>query len=185
MRRARHVAWTPNDTFHCYIFNSYKCIYDKRYRPKMHIKVVSWGVLLALGGCASVKTPVQTPLPLNVPAVWSQANAPATLANTSLVHWWWRFDAPLLGSLVNRALLANTSIQGAQAALQQARAVRDVTAAGLVPSLGTSATAQRNRNGDNTGNSFQVGLDASWEMDVFGANRHALSASDADRKSVV
>lgn len=145
----------------------------------MHIKVVSWGVVLVLGGCASVKTPVQTPLPPNVPVVWSQASAPATLVNTSLVHWWLRFDDPLLGSLVNRALLANTSIQGAQAALQQARAVRDVTAAGLVPSLGTSATAQRNRNGDNTGNRFYVGLDASWEMDVFGANRHALSANDA------
>jgi NodT family efflux transporter outer membrane factor (OMF) lipoprotein len=75
--------------------------------------------------------------------------------------------------------LANTSIQGAQAALQQARALRDVTAAGLLPVLGSSASAQRNRNGDNSSNGFRVGLDASWEMDVFGANRHALSASDA------
>jgi NodT family efflux transporter outer membrane factor (OMF) lipoprotein len=145
----------------------------------MLIRILSMGAAVALGGCASVTPPVQAPQSLTVPAAWSQASAQADLNATSFAHWWLRFDDPLLGTLVQRALLANTSIQGAQAALQQARAVRDVAAAGLLPVLGSSASAQRNRNGDNSANSFRVGLDASWEVDVFGANRHALGASDA------
>jgi NodT family efflux transporter outer membrane factor (OMF) lipoprotein len=145
----------------------------------MLIKLFSVGVLVTVGGCAALTTPASAPQPIDVPAAWSQANEQAAGANTSLVSWWLRFDDPLLGTLINRALLANTSIQGAQAAVQQARALRDVTSAGLVPTLGSSASAQRNRNGDNSGNSFQVGLDASWEVDVFGAKRQALNASDS------
>ena len=145
----------------------------------MLIKLFFVGTLVTVGGCAALTTPASAPQPIDVPAAWSQANEQAAGANTSLVSWWLRFDDPLLGTLINRALLANTSIQGAQAAVQQARALRDVTSAGLVPTLGSSASAQRNRNGDNSGNSFQVGLDASWEVDVFGAKRQALNASDS------
>jgi NodT family efflux transporter outer membrane factor (OMF) lipoprotein len=115
--------------------------------------------------------------PLNIPNAWSQAQPVAD--NATLAQWWQRFDDPLLSSLVTRALLANTSIQGAQAALQQARAFRDITTAGLWPTLGSSASMQRSRNGDASSNSFRAGLDASWEMDVFGANRQALNASEA------
>ena len=67
-----------------------------------------------------------------------------------------------------------------QAALRQARALRDVAAAALVPTVGSSASAQRSTaGGKSTGNSFQAGLDASWELDIFGANRSALAASEA------
>jgi NodT family efflux transporter outer membrane factor (OMF) lipoprotein len=96
-----------------------------------------------------------------------------------LANWWQRFDDPLLGQLISRTLVANTSVRGAQAALQQARALRDVASAGLWPSVGGSASAGRNRSGDNTANRFQVGLDASWELDIFGANRAAVRALDA------
>lgn len=55
-----------------------------------------------------------------------------------------------------------------------------MTAAGLLPNVGSSAAVQRNTSGDNNGtNNFKVGLDASWELDVFGVNRSALRASEA------
>lgn len=92
-----------------------------------------------------------------------------------MASWWSRFNDPLLNSLVNQALSANTSIGSAQAVLRQARTLRDVTAAGLRPELGTSASARRARSGNaGTAKSFNVGLDASWEFNVSGANRHAL-----------
>jgi multidrug efflux system outer membrane protein len=76
---------------------------------------------------------------------------------------------------------ANTDLRGAQAALQQARAQRDVQAASLGPTLGASGSAQRSRSGEGeAGNRFQAGFDASWEPDVFGGNRSGLNASDAD-----
>ena len=137
-------------------------------------------LLLVLGGCGSVSSRPEARLELDVPAAWSVADASETLGATSLTQWWSRFDDPLLGSLVNQALQANTSVRSAQAALRQARALRDFSAAGLLPVVGSSASAQRSLYVANTGsNSFHAGLDASWELDIFGVNRDALDANDA------
>jgi len=88
-------------------------------------------------------------------------------------------------TLVTQALQANTSIRSAQAALQQSRALRDVGAAGLMPTLSTSGSMQRNRaNGLDASNSFRVGLDASWEPDIFGGQRSALNAAEADTQAL-
>jgi len=114
-----------------------------------------------------------------VPAQWANAESQVTPGNSDLQHWWQRFDDPLLSQLIDQALTANPGVQGAQAALRQSRALRDVAAAGLWPTLGSSASAQRRHQSDNTGNSFQAGLDASWELDIFGAKRSAVSASEA------
>ncbi|MGZ8301207.1 MAG: efflux transporter outer membrane subunit [Telluria sp.] len=136
--------------------------------------------MLALSGCASVVPQRAAPVAINVPADWSTANVSATTGASSLAQWWLRFDDPLLASLVVQALQANTSVKSAEAALRQARALRDVAAAGLLPTVGSSASAQRSISGGNvTGNAFKVGLDANWELDIFGANRSALDASDA------
>src|SRR5665647_1365971 len=81
-------------------------------------------------------------------------------------------------------LQANTSIRSAQAALQQSRALRDVQAAGLLPGLGASVSAQRSKSGGSeANNSFSAGMDASWEPDVFGGKRSAVNASEADARA--
>jgi multidrug efflux system outer membrane protein len=50
----------------------------------------------------------------------------------------------------------------------------------LLPTLDTSASAGRSKSGNNSSvNNFSAGLDASWELDIFGANRSGLSASEA------
>jgi NodT family efflux transporter outer membrane factor (OMF) lipoprotein len=103
---------------------------------------------------------------------------------TSLVQWWQRFNDPLLSSLVTNALQANTTVWSAQAALQQSRALRDVQNAALLPGVSASGSAQRGRSGGNeASNSFNAGLDASWEPDVFGGKRSALNASEADAQA--
>jgi NodT family efflux transporter outer membrane factor (OMF) lipoprotein len=98
--------------------------------------------------------------------------------------WWLRYDDPLLARLIDQAHKANTSVKSAEAALRQARALRDVAAAALSPSLGGSASAQRGAAGGyTTGNLFKAGLDASWELDIFGVNRSALQASEASERA--
>ncbi len=78
------------------------------------------------------------------------------------------------------AAQSNTSIKSAQAALRQARALRDVAAAGLSPVLASSASAERSKSaGNGLGNNANIGLDASWKLDVFGANRSVVAASQA------
>ena len=148
---------------------------------------VSWGVwaqvaaLATLTGCTTL-APQDARLPsLNVPAAWSadEAAAPGRAAD-SLAQWWLRLGDPQLSALITQALQANTTVRTAQAALAQARAQADVQAAGLLPGVGVSASAQRSRAGNSTSNTFQAGFDASWEPDVFGRLRSGVNASEAD-----
>ena len=149
-------------------------------RPGLAVALLA-GLLLS--GCASL-APLAAPLPETpTPAAWLGATPPAAAgqAATDLAAWWQRFNDPMLTALVTEALQANTSVRSAQAALQQARAQRDVQQAGMGPSVGATGSARRGKSGGNDAtNSFQAGFDASWEPDVFGGNRAALSASEAD-----
>ena len=115
-----------------------------------------------------------------IPSTWSASDAAVASDASSLATWWLRFDDPLLSRLIVEALTANHSVRGAQAALLQARALRDVTAAALWPRLDSLALAQRSKSGGNPAvNNFRAGFDAAWELDIFGANQSALDAGDA------
>ena len=137
---------------------------------------------LLLGGCAGLTTAAQPPaLPGGLPAQWAGAPADQGPGATpaSLLAWWRQFNDPLLTDLVNQALAANTSVRSAEAALRQARALQDVAAAGLGPTLSGGANAQRARASGSTNNRFGASLDASWEADLFGGQRSALAARSA------
>ena len=103
--------------------------YDSLSAPHSR-RTAGWAVALglALSGCASL-APRDSGLPqIAVPAGWSGGAAAAAASSASLVDWWQRFNDPLLATLVAQALQANTDVRSAQAALQQARALRDVAA---------------------------------------------------------
>jgi NodT family efflux transporter outer membrane factor (OMF) lipoprotein len=135
-----------------------------------------------LAGCASTAPGSSTPPFIDVPARWQNTTLERS---TDLSNWWLRFEDPQLSALVEDALRANPDIASARAAVRQARALRDVSNASLYPTLSTTLSAQNNRvnnssNGTNTStDSFALGLDAGWEIDVFGANRSGVNAADA------
>jgi NodT family efflux transporter outer membrane factor (OMF) lipoprotein len=139
---------------------------------------------VALTGCSTLAPPpTETTAGVTPPAAW---NAPATAARdaASLADWWRRFDDPALAALIADALAANTEVAAAQAALRQARALADVQAAQVLPSLDASASAQRARaESGATGNTWRAGLDAAWEPDVFGRLRSAGAASALDAQA--
>ena len=154
---------------------------------RFRVATVTACLIVTASGCAHVTSHATNPATDDLPANWSVADATTAQGATSLAQWWSRFDDPLLSRLVSDALQANTTVTGAQAALRQARALRDVAAAALFPTLAGSASAQRSSStngaapsaGRTSSNNFQVGLDANWELDIFGANRSALNASEA------
>ena len=146
-----------------------------RLRP-LALAVAASAALLS--GCAAPTRSTADAPAWATPAQWSSAQAES--AATPLGEWWGRFDDPVLSSLVQQALARNTSLRQATAALRQARAVGDVQAAGLLPRVGASSSAQRSRAGGATGNRFAAGFDASWEPDLFGAQSSAVAASAAD-----
>ena len=151
--------------------------------PRQRALALMLGAATVLSACASLAPPAADLPATPVPANWSGPTAGGPSA-TALAGWWQRFNDPTLTGLVTQALQANTSVKSAQAALLQARAQRDVQSASAGPSLSASGSAQRSQSGSASGtNRFQAGFDASWEPDVFGGNRAAVNASDADARA--
>ncbi len=138
--------------------------------------------LVLLTACSLLPAEHEVPAEPDVPAAWS---APAPASGAGAPSAWWRsFDDPQLTALVARSQQTNTDVLGAQAALRQARALRDAAAAGLQPTLSTSASAQLGSSGgQSTGNRFQAGLDAGWELDSFGQRRSAVASADASARA--
>lgn len=146
------------------------------------LKLNTAALLALLAACSTVPPDSPVPAERDVPRAWAMpSNAGAV---EDLGAWWQRFQDPVLSALVTQALRANTQVLGAQAALRQARALRDAAAGNLQPTLGSSASAQQGtRNSSSTGRNFQLGLDASWELDIFGGQRAALSTSQASARA--
>jgi outer membrane protein, multidrug efflux system len=144
------------------------------------------GLLAGLSACVT-PVPLEAGRPdLVVPPAWQTPDGVGPAAdepvppNASLARWWQRFNDPVLSALVDEALRANTRVQTAQASLRQARALRDVAGAALWPGISGSASAQRSARGSqDANNALAVGVDARWEIDVFGGRRQTLQAGDA------
>ncbi len=141
-------------------------------------------VAFALCACAPLAARHEPDAGIEIPAAWANTGRSVSVGTAALAEWWLRFDDPLLHSLVSQALQANTNVLSAQASLRQARALQDLASAALLPALGGSISAQHNTGGAaNPSNSFNAGLDASWELDIFGANRGARDASTANTQA--
>lgn len=108
-----------------------------------------------------------------------------------LSRWWMRFGSDELNDLVERALENNWTVQAAVARLAQAEATWERTHAGEFPHLDgfANADAEAPRNGIGSvakgqpvtsERTFEVGLRASYEADLWGANR-AASVSALER----
>lgn len=138
--------------------------------------------LAALAACTTLPQPATDPTAgVEPPAQWLQSAPDASHAPTDLARWWQRFDDPSLAALVDDALRANPSLDTAAANWRQARALREAAEAGLLPTLDAGASAQRARTtGLPSRNTFNLGLDASWELDLFGRLRAGASAAAAD-----
>jgi NodT family efflux transporter outer membrane factor (OMF) lipoprotein len=136
--------------------------------------------LLALAGC-SVRRPYVAPKEA-VPPAWSAPASPAADAS-SLAAWWDTFEDPVLTSLVRRAVAGNLDVRTALSRVREARASTRAAQAPLRPSAdGSGAPRFSGAAGDGASRfiqSYSLGLDASWELDVFGGIRSGVDAAAA------
>ena len=147
---------------------------------------------LAIAGCAAVG-PNYTRPATELPLAWNgldPTSQPVLSAETpaDLSRWWQSLDDPMLTGLIDEALQANNDLRSAQSRLRQARAQRTVAGAGRYPDLTASGRASRSRSSEEAGsgtttNFYSAGLDASWEIDVFGGVRRGVEAAEADLES--
>ena len=118
-----------------------------------------------------------------IPAV-SPDISPA-LTPERLASWWDAFGDPQMTALVKRSLENNRTLAAARARVTEARASLGVSRAALLPWLGSTDFWNNGRTpveaggSGNGGSLYKLGLDASWEIDVFGGQRAKVEAQRA------
>ncbi|MEY3294891.1 MAG: hypothetical protein RLZZ451_939 [Pseudomonadota bacterium] len=124
----------------------------------------------ALAGCASSAGPAAPLPPLAAQAVAWQAPLPHGGRNAELAGWWRAFDDPLLPVLIEAAQAASPTLASARARIERARAALAASDAGALPRLDAVGAAQRARSLPEapTVTSAALGVQASWELDLFG-----------------
>jgi NodT family efflux transporter outer membrane factor (OMF) lipoprotein len=158
--------------------------------------------LAALAGCAvgpNYRAPTIEPL---AQAPFVEGKASPLLSDAAVrPDWWQMFDDPTLDRLIADAFAYNTDIRQAAANLQKARGVLLEQRSGLLPSTTVSAQYQRERIGSDSVsvstpeaagatlpshfdfNLYQVGFDASYEVDIFGRVRRSIEAAKGDEQA--
>ena len=153
-------------------------------RPGPVTAAATAALLFALAGCAV--GPDVTPTDLALPSHWHGAGAAKPTTEAVLGEWWRDLKDPLLDELVAEAVVGNLDVATAGAKIREARALHRQAVGALLPSLDGSGSGVRRQTVSSTtgrtgvGSLFQAGLDASWEIDLFGANRRTADAAQAN-----
>ena len=99
----------------------------------------------------------------------------------SLSKWWQEQGDPELLKLIEAAQAAAPSVAQALSRIEAARALQAATSAVLLPNVNAAVSGNRSvsQPGLPLASSVQAGLQASWELDLVGANRAASRAAQA------
>jgi multidrug efflux system outer membrane protein len=145
------------------------------------MKTRAWRVapfILVLSGCSILMPPAKVD-----PAAALQWEAPLPHGGTvgTLAQWWQQQGDPLLAELVEAAQGVSPNVAQALARVESARAQRTAAGAALLPQVSASVSAGRGVSQPDVpvATSQTVGLQASWELDLVGANRAVSEAADA------
>jgi len=125
---------------------------------------------------------------VEVPVSWATQSDGVTVETAQLTGWWKTFNDPQLERLVELALISNTDLKIADARVREVRAMRGVANSARYPNVEQSTVIARHRTVLQTPNAlipvesglYQIGFDASWELDFFGGVRNSVKAATAE-----
>lgn len=95
-------------------------------------------------------------------------------------HWWLAFNDPALNKLCQQALADNFSLLAAFNRLDQAKAIAKKSGAELIPQVNGSFLAGETTANAPTNKNFELGLAASYEIDLWGRIRSGINAAKLD-----
>lgn len=148
----------------------------------MSRRSTSLALVLVLAGC-NVGPAYERPAD-NVPAAF--AGRAGTVPVLPTTAWWLTLNDPILDGLVARARRASPDLGRAQAVVAEARAALAQAQGGGTPQLNAGASASYGRSFTSpnyygrTAGFGTTGFDASWEIDLWGRNRHTVQAASAN-----
>ncbi|HEX8937803.1 MAG TPA: efflux transporter outer membrane subunit [Sphingomicrobium sp.] len=154
---------------------------------------------LLLTGC-TVGPNYQRPATPTPPS-FAEAHIAAAVDDAELASWWHSFGDAELDRLVNRAIAQNLDLGAAAARIREARARERIAGAAALGQVDAQGSASRQRISENAipvppgaggnaspggfglpgseFNTYRIGFDTSWEIDLFGKTRRAVEAARA------
>lgn len=148
---------------------------------------------ILLNGCVSVG-PDYEPPETAMPDSWHMAVQEEFVSgNPDLQNWWTVFGDEMLNELIARASTNNLDLKSASARIEQAAALRGVSASQYWPEITGAAAASTVQNTaantpagtDRQGELYQAGLTMAWELDLWGRIRRSVESADASMQAVV
>ncbi|PCD00691.1 efflux transporter outer membrane subunit [Halopseudomonas pelagia] len=140
---------------------------------------------LALSACSSVPEHAEP----EIPDTWLHTADSQAVDAETLANWWQQFEDPALTRLVSKAMQQSYDTRLAMLRVNSARAQLRQSRAGLFPALDLPGSASRQwiendqdvepdsplaefgLDDDIRFDSWELALQASWELDLFGATR--------------
>jgi multidrug efflux pump len=144
-------------------------------------------VAVLLTGCAA-RAPYAAP-DIQAPQLRQADDAHFTAAAYD-PRWWHQFDDPVLSELEGAALASNVDLRVAVARVDQARAIFDEVNRDRYPRVAVGGSVDRREqafpgftDGRIRATTYRAGVDAFWELDVFGAVRSGIRAATASAEA--
>lgn len=167
---------------------------------KIGLIFLAW--VMVAGACAPVGPDyrrVDPPVPTSFGSLEPGISTGEAPQKKFLNAWWKVLQDPVLDRLIENAVKSNLDLRIARARVQQARALAGISASKLLPEGGPRGSYEAYHRSESAqpgqadgtspglpkqrGNLYQVGFDASWEVDIFGGVRREVEAADADLRA--
>jgi len=161
---------------------------------KLRNLMVAAGSAALLAACAVGPKPVvpTTPVSSQGDFIGSQSAAVSTAAVQG--DWWRLYNDPVLDGLIEQALAENNQLEAAAANLRAVRASLSEARSNRLPSTTVTGAANRSQSSTITNpaaggaelpevDTYDVGLDMSYEIDLFGRVESTIRAARADHRA--
>ena len=144
---------------------------------------------LSMTGCQMLGDLYSRPAP-QLPEKYDTANTGVSdpAQQVALQQWWTLFNDGQLNQLVETALVKNNNVQLAVARIEEADAQMREIGGNLLPTITATSSGIRNRVtqsgvfpvfGNNPRKTYKIGLNGSYELDLWGKLRRANEAARA------
>lgn len=142
---------------------------------------------LLLGGCAGYRSVENAAQGAQLPTPAAEFTEFSGISSQQPVaDWWSQLGDAQLNQLINQALEHNHSIRIAQASLTEARALLRHSQWNRIPGLEADLSSTRYKSSEAltgfpsvTDETYHAGLEASWELDIFGRIENGVRFSRA------
>jgi NodT family efflux transporter outer membrane factor (OMF) lipoprotein len=144
------------------------------------------GICIFLGACAHREAETNQ-LAVELPSNWSAKGTKKAKSTDLANDWIAGFKDDQLVALVDEALLANPTLQTAAARMEQAMTESRLAGAERLPNAGAGLQGQRQRanlaSGYNYLNSYNLNVNLSWEIDLWGRLGNKQKAARASEEA--